>query len=170
MRLPATALPRRFLKPGEMMLCREPCQVTTVLGPCVAVTFFSARLKLAAICHAMLPSPRGGCTEPCFPEPQWKYVSIVLPELMHWFLPPGSGSDVEVKIFGGAHLLQARGASPSTTKASVGSANVALARELLAVAGFVLCASDTGGTIGRKVVFDTQSGAVHVKCLRKFLN
>ena len=45
------------LKPGELLICREPHEVTTVLGSCVSITMFNARLGLAAICHAMLPSP-----------------------------------------------------------------------------------------------------------------
>lgn len=137
--------------------------VTTVLGPCVAVTFFSARLKRGAICHAMLPEPRSNGRSDFWETPE-KYVSCAVEKLIQSFQGSAAASDVEVKIFGGAHLLPGRGKTKST---SVGAANVALARELLAAAGYTITASDTGGTFGRKVVFNTQSGSVHVKRLNR---
>ena len=165
-RLPTTDLPQRYLQPGDLLICREPCVVTTVLGSCIAVTFFSARLKLAAICHAMLPFPLPGHSESSIPRQlPWKYVSGALPELMRCFLPSGPRSDVEVKIIGGARVLQTTAAA--SARESVGSANIACARRLLSEAGFAICARDVGGTMGRKVVFDTRSGDVHVKCLRQ---
>jgi chemotaxis protein CheD len=162
-RLPAADLPKRYLKPGDLMICREPCEVTTVLGSCVAVTFFSARLKLAAICHAMLPAPRRAGDRVDFWANRWKYVSAAVAELIGCFQRAGPPGDVEVKIFGGAHLLQSGAAVEPT--ASVGSANVAFAHQLLAAAGYAILAADVGGTIGRKLVFNTLSGAVHVKRL-----
>ena len=157
-------LPRLYLTPGDLMICREPCEVTTVLGSCVAVTFFSARLRLAAICHAMLPVPFCGNASSDFWEQRWKYVSYALDELIRHFLPTeNSASDVEVKIFGGAHLLPPR--DRLNSDGSIGSANVALARRLLAEAGFAIRACDVGGIAGRKVIFDTRSGAVHSRRL-----
>ena len=157
-------VPQKFLKAGEVIVSRVPCEITTVLGPCVAITFFSASAKLAAICHAMLPTPNGRET-PADGDPlRWKYVCDAVPELARPFkaagLPP---SQVEVKLFGGAHLLPS--SNCGRQRLGVGSANVALARRLVAEAGFKICAADAGGNAGRKLVFDTESGIVHVKSL-----
>jgi chemotaxis protein CheD len=153
---------QQFLKAGEVVVSRIPCEITTVLGPCVAITFFHAASKLAAICHAMLPTPNGRATPKDGDPLRWKYVCHAVPELVRPFMTAGlRPSEVEVKIFGGAHLLP----SPScgSKSISVGSANVVLARRLVAENGFRISAADVGGNAGRKLVFDTESGIVHIK-------
>ena len=166
-KLPRTDLPRRYLKAGDLMICRTACEVTTVLGSCVAVTFFSAQLGLGGICHAMLPAPRHGDDDTALRgEGRWKYVSCALKELIECFAQPGvQPSAVEVKIFGGGHLIAPT--SNGEGGANVGANNVALARRMLADAGFAISAGDVGGPHGRKVVFNTQTGDVHMKLLHR---
>ncbi len=164
--LPRSDLPRRYLTAGDLMICRTACEVTTVLGSCVAVTFFSAELGLGGICHAMLPEPRAteDAEEASGPE-RWKYVCFAVDELERCFESPGlPRSAVEVKLFGGARLQE--GEWVAGRWGHVGAANVAVARALLEDAGFVVRAYDVGGTRGRKVVFNTRTGEVHVKLLK----
>jgi chemotaxis protein CheD len=49
---------------------------------------------------------------------------------------------------------------------SVGERNIALAREVLGREAIPIQAMDVGGTNGRKIVFDTASGAVLMYRLR----
>ena len=44
-----------YLHPGESYLARKPAIIRTILGSCVGVTFWSARLGVGALCHALLP-------------------------------------------------------------------------------------------------------------------
>jgi hypothetical protein len=44
-----------YLHPGQMCCCERPSRVETVLGSCVAVTMWNARLQIGCICHAVLP-------------------------------------------------------------------------------------------------------------------
>jgi chemotaxis protein CheD len=157
------SVPQQYLKAGEVIVSRVACEITTVLGPCVAITFFSAKAGLAAICHAMLPEPNGREPPPDGDPLRWKYVCHAIPELARPFKAAGlRPSQVEVKLFGGAHLLL--GPACGGSRLAVGSANAALARRLIAEAGFTISAADVGGAAGRKLVFETQSGVVHVKC------
>ncbi|MGA2108628.1 MAG: hypothetical protein ABSH25_13400 [Syntrophorhabdales bacterium] len=48
-----------FLKPGEIYVGEEPAEISTILGSCVSVTMFSKRVRVGAICHALLPSRAG---------------------------------------------------------------------------------------------------------------
>ena len=165
-RLPRSELPRRYLTAGDLLICRSACEVTTVLGSCVALTFFSAQLQLGGICHAMLPEPRSpeAFEEGGGPE-RWKYVCYAVEERVQCFSPHGLvPAGVEVKLFGGARLQD--GEWVPGRWGNVGAANVALARALLDEAGFSVCAFDVGGSHGRKVVFNTQTGEVHVKLLK----
>ena len=55
------------MQPGESYLAREPTIIRTILGSCVGVTFWSARLGVGALCHAQLPrcpkKPPAGLTQ-----------------------------------------------------------------------------------------------------------
>lgn len=162
---PRSAVARRYLRAGQLLISWSPCEITTVLGSCVAVTFFCAPLGLGGVCHALLPGLRHGDSAADLPRPErWRYVECAVPELIDCFCPPGVRSNrVEVKLFGGSQLLTPRGSEPSAT--SVGAGNVAAARRLLAAAGLTIAAEDVGGDRGRKVIFNTATGDVRVKLL-----
>ena len=51
----ALILPDLDLQPGELYLARKPAILRTILGSCVGVTFWSARLGAGALCHGVLP-------------------------------------------------------------------------------------------------------------------
>ena len=48
-------LPEVYLQPGESYLARKPAIIRTILGSCVGVTFWCARLGVGALRHAQLP-------------------------------------------------------------------------------------------------------------------
>ena len=148
-------LPQTYLKPGELRVVKEPGIVVTVLGSCVAVTFFNARLRVAAICHAMLPRPKHGgpVTE------RFKYLSEAVPHMAAQFRQLGlSPLEVDVKLFGGGNVIGSKdGDHPERW---LGNVNVRTARELLAAEGFAIRAANVGGDRGRKILFDTATGEV----------
>jgi chemotaxis protein CheD len=148
-----------------MLVVTNPSEITTILGPCIAVTFWCARSRVGAICHAMLPSDNPGFDSSAGSHP-WKYVSTVIPEMWRRFLRKGgNAADLEVKLFGGANLLR-NAEDPSATR--IGPQNAELAQQLLAERGLCILASDIGGRKGRKLIFNTQTGAVRIKRLPNF--
>ncbi len=156
-------LPQVHLKPGELIICQEPNLIVTVLGSCVSVTMFNRRTRIAAICHAMLPDPKssGAADEEAS---RYRYVSEVLPEMCSHFGQAGlSAEQVEVKLFGGGNVISMAEESPS--ERWIGSANVRRAREILRHAGYSIRASNVGGTNGRKILFNTDTGEVMHKHL-----
>ena len=174
----APELPQIHLKPGELLVTREPCIVVTVLGSCLAVTMFNARLQLAAICHAMLPQPRRSSTSGGFdtspaigqrndPEqPPFKYLSEVIPVMVAKFAAAGlNPGEVDVKIFGGGNVISPNQGMPSSRW--LGNVNVETARSLLEQARFQIKASNVGGRRGRKILFNTQTGEVLHKHLAR---
>lgn len=147
------------LAPGELLVCREPCQVVTVLGSCLSITMFSPRFTLAAICHAMLPVPgRFNEVGEKAGQRQFKYVSVAVPAMLHAFTQAGvCPAELEVKMFGGANVL---GNSAPGSRHGVGDANIHVARRVLQQEGLTLKASNVGGKLGRKIVFNTFTGKV----------
>ena len=167
MKLLAPEIAQIHLKPGELVVCREPRIVITVLGSCVAVTMFHARLRLAAICHAMLPEQRSDDTA-VIELGRFRYVNQVVPIMCGYYQDVGAKpGEVEVKLFGGGNVINIA-AEPSSDR-WIGSANVRMARELLRRNGFTIHASNVDGSHGRKILFNTGTGEVLHKHLDRRL-
>jgi chemotaxis protein CheD len=146
-----------YLKPGEVVVAREPVLVSTVLGSCVAVTMFSPGSGVGAICHAMLPDNAGR-------DKDLRYVDTALRHIYREVTSYGAGRDLVVKLFGGARVLDVGDSgSPSRT---VGEQNVARALEILEVLGLKINSADIGGFVGRKLYFCTRNGDVYLRRMR----
>lgn len=146
-----------YLKPGEVLVTRTPVLVSTVLGSCVAVTIFSEARSFGAICHAMLPENTGR-------ESDLRYVDTALQHIYEKILKYGVGSDLEVKLFGGAQVLKV--GDYNSAKLTIGEQNVLKAEALLKYFGLNISARDTGGMQGRKLFFCTRSGTVYLRRMR----
>jgi chemotaxis protein CheD len=152
-----------FLKPGEMVMTAEPTVVTTLLGSCVAVTMFSPRHRLGAICHALLPTCRSHhCTQ--WETESGKYVECAIRSMLEGFVARGvAKSEIEVKLFGGSEMFDiAEGKHQS-----VGRQNAQMALSMLEGEPVRLVKQDLGGQRGRKIIFHTATGEVFLKRLRK---
>ncbi len=147
-----------FLKPGEMLLAKEPTIATTVLGSCVSITLFHQKTKMGAICHAVLPT--GDINDP------GKYVDQAVSHMVNHFgtlkIRP---VELVAKLFGGADMFHME--DPTRRNRTVGTQNVSTAIRCLRDVGLVAVASDTGGQRGRKLVFYTYTGEVFIKKVRK---
>jgi chemotaxis protein CheD len=154
-------LPQLYLRPGEMVLAREPTILTTILGSCVAATFWSSRLCIGALCHAMLPrSPTPCCFDASKAElaNARRYVDFCIRDLARQFDSLGvPRKEVVVKLFGGADVMNV---GTDDLRPTVGRLNCEAAIETLREEQFELAASDLGKTFGRKIRFNTASGHV----------
>lgn len=156
----ALVLPDLNLQPGELYLARGPAILRTILGSCVGITFWSARLGAGALCHCILPRyPQRKGSARVSPEDGYRYVDFSIRYLAEQFDTLGaSRREVEVKVFGGADVLtvtSGRGGRPT-----VGAQNCRAAEEVLAEEGFTVAAADLGGVRGRRIHFHTGTGEV----------
>ncbi len=155
---------RVHLSPGEILITREPAEVATVLGSCVAVTMFHRESLLSAMCHVMLAQPRP--TEHLREDDalRFRYASHAMPQMIVAYRRAGvSLQAVEVKLFGGANVINRVPAARPVD--GIGAANLAAVRLLLERAKLGLTAENTGGHHGRKIIFNTETGAVLLKRL-----
>lgn len=146
-----------YLKPGEVVVAQDPVLVSTVLGSCIAVTLFSPATGAGAICHAMLPDNAGRAED-------LRYVDTAVLHIFSQLKRAGTVSDLVVKLFGGARVLNVRESQPSAL--SVGEQNVSRAMEILDSLGLKITSSDTGGVVGRKLFFCTRSGDVYLRRMK----
>lgn len=145
---------KHFLLPATIFAEPQPYLVDTILGSCVAVCLFDPHLHFGGMNHYMLPLWNGnGLASP-------KYGNIAIEKLVEKMLRAGSvKSQLVAKIFGGANQMN--------TAMNVGERNVEIAREELRRFGIPIVAESIGGTVGRKIRFDTGSGQVLMKMLNK---
>lgn len=150
---------RIYLKPGELYAAESPAVVSTVLGSCIAVTFFSPRTGTGSICHALLPRNPASHEVATF-----RYVDSSILHMLQRFDVMGiNRGEMEVKVLGGADVLEGlSGASLSIGRQNIEAAFRIIEHERLSVA-----VTDVGGSIGRKICFCTHTGRVLLKRLKR---
>jgi chemotaxis protein CheD len=149
-----------FLKPGELYLGKRPVVISTILGSCLSITMFNVRLGVGGICHALLPN-----VSELKKENEFRYVDSSVSYMLNEFEKMGiKKNEIEVKVFGGASIIDA------TYKKSVGQANVEAALNIIRDKELQVLAYDFGGTLGRKIIFNTQTGCVLLKKIERMQN
>ncbi|MCW7752770.1 chemotaxis protein CheD [Desulfobotulus sp. H1] len=140
-------LPGYLLQPGFLFIPDEGTVISTVLGSCVAVALFDRKNQKGGMNHFLYPQA---------PDPSRAttlYGNVSTAALIHCFIKSHSQKvDLEAMIFGGA-------SPPSIPEAqAIAKNNISTALALLQKAEIPISVNDTGGTKGRKIIFDTLSG------------
>jgi len=155
----AVILPDLDLQPGELYLARKPAILRTILGSCVGVTFWSARLGAGALCHGVLPRCPPGQLLAIDSAENKRYVDFSIRYLARQFDKLGAfRHELEVKVFGGADVLPIPGTR--LDRPTVGALNCVVAAEILSEEGLTVSAADTRGVRGRRIHFHTGTGEV----------
>jgi chemotaxis protein CheD len=157
-------LPDIYLQPGEVCLARRPAIIRTILGSCVGVTFWCARLSTGALCHALLPRPPKNAANGLTLEEGYRYVDFAVRDLARQFETIGAlRQEVEVKLFGGADVLPL--SATGSSRPTVGRQNCEAAIVVVRDEGFNVIASSLGGNCGRSIHFHTGTGEVRLRWL-----
>lgn len=138
-----------YLFPGTIFVNKERHLVTTVLGSCVAVCIWHPGSEIGGINHYLLPLWNGEG----LPTP--KYGNIAIVRLIEKVRGLAGRGELIAKVFGGASMW-----SRSEGALAVGERNVELALRTLEEEKVKIVSQDVYGEMGRKVIFDTQSGSV----------
>ena len=151
---------------GECFLSKDPTLVCTVLGSCVAVSFFLPTVRLGGIFHALLPDSSAHDSEHIVKQP-CRFVNHSIQNILSAVERHGGRrKDIQIKVFGGAQLFGFTNGK-SSSSCSVGRKNVQMAIMELERAGLRVMASDVGGSVGRKLYFLSHTGEVWVKRIKR---
>lgn len=135
---------------------------TTGLGSCVGLTLYDPHLKLAGMAHVMLPSSdiaREGQLNLA------KYADTALPELFERMLKLGAERRrLVAKMAGGAQMFAFAGSGDTMR---IGPRNVESCKEMLVDLGIPLLAEDTGGSYGRTIELDCETGVLNIRSVQK---
>jgi len=153
---PAGSLQAAYLHAGHILVSRDPCRVTTVLGSCVAVGIWDPATGVGGLNHFLLPERlANGAVSP-------RFGNVAVGALIDGVVAAGGHRQrLQAKLFGGACVLRAfqKGGW------HLGSKNVEVARRMLREEGLPIAAEDVEGTRGRKLIFQTHDGAAWVRSL-----
>ncbi len=143
-----------YLHPGEWFW-GDNAHIRTVLGSCVAVSFWHARTHVGGLCHYLLPERPRPAASDVPPDP--RYGPDVVGMMAAKARQLGPPESFTVKVFGGGSISQ----GPTGTR--VGERNVEVATSELKRLGYTVAAIDVGGPLSRHLVFDLASGDVWLK-------
>lgn len=144
--MPVSRSSTYYVEPGYIYFSRTATQLRTVVGSCVAVCLWDERHRYGGMNHFLLP----GVSEP--DRATARFGNVAVAALVHIMEEAGSRREnIVAQILGG-------GVPAGAVKPSLGERNVLAAREALFRKQIRVISEDTGGSVGRKIVFDTGSG------------
>jgi len=151
------SIPTHFLYPSNLFAEKKQHMVTTILGSCVAICLYNEKLKYGGINHYMLPLwNNNGLSTP-------RFGNIANQKLLEKMLRLGSHKNhLVAKVFGGANQM--------SSAMDIGGRNIEIALSFLEENKIKLVGKSVGGSVGRKIMFDTNSGSVLMKYVQKSIN
>jgi len=146
-----------FLYPAALFASNEPYYINTILGSCVAVCLFDNICKMGGMAHYMLPLwNANGLASP-------KYGNIAIDRLIEKLESYGSKKyNIKAKIFGGGEVIDTK-----STYFNIGKRNIEVAQKILGDYNIPIIGSSTGGKQGRKIIFNTFTGEVRHRYVKR---
>lgn len=146
-----------MLGPGEFYFGGGRVRINTLLGSCVAITLWQPTLLIGGMCHFLLPGDHAqqGLALGYYAEGA---VKLFLQAIKTTATRP---REYEVKVFGGGNMFNSMAGKISVTNVSKSNIDAALCA--LNKKGFVIKASDVGGSCYRKIYMELWTGDVWVK-------
>lgn len=145
---------------ADLHVAKAPDTITTIgLGSCVGVTIYDPSTQVGGLVHVLLP--KCDIVPPSNPA---KYADTGIPELIRRMLARGAKrSSMVAKMAGGADMFSALGSKSDIFM--IGQRNVEMCVNVLKKEGIKLTRRDTGGTYGRTIELNTESGQLRIKTI-----
>lgn len=146
---------------AELKVASAPGKLITLgLGSCVAVCGYDPALKIAGMVHVMLPTNLGkGDFNPA------KFGDTAVPLLLEEMERLGAYRPrIWVKIAGGARMFSF---SSDDSATNIGLRNVLAIEDACRNLGITIAAQSVGGTMGRSVFMDIETGDIEVRTINR---
>ncbi|MGM0444472.1 MAG: chemotaxis protein CheD [Fibrobacterota bacterium] len=136
-----------FVPVGHCCVPRSPLCLKAVTASGIVITVFEHKKGIGGLCHFSHPYRRGANSSPHFAAPA---VYTLIRKIEEF---GGRKRYMDVSLYGGAENRNA-----PRYKRGLSRDNVAVAQELLDKFGIFERSVDTGGTYGRKILFNSWNG------------
>lgn len=146
----------KYLKQGELAVVSGDTKVFTILGSCVAVVLWDEHTKIGGANHFLLPNWNNKGA------PDVRYGDVAVTELHDKTILSGAVKRrLVAKVYGGASMLKLDNAS-----FNIGQRNIEIALQKLKELNIPVVEEITGGNLGRKILFDPQTGDVKLDYIK----
>ncbi len=150
-----------FLSPGDYFVGDARHQVRTLLGSCVSITLWHARLRVGAMSHFLLA--RSSEQDGAAARVDGRYGNDALRLMLAGLERAGvPRSGCSATIIGGGNMFAPQ---PGSDTVAIGRSNGLAARQLLQQAGIPIAYENLFGDGHRQLCFDIASGTVRVRQL-----
>lgn len=148
---------KKFIHVGEIYIGVKPTEISTVLGSCIAVCLYDKQEQIGGVNHYLVPLwNENGLQSP-------KYGNISIPRLIESMLNVGcSIKNMEAKIFGGGNVIDVK-----QEDMMIGRKNIIIAKELLRENNIPITAQDVGGSRGRRILMQSDTGKIFLKYIQE---
>ena len=135
-------------QPGEMLV--------TILGSCVAACIRDPITRVGGMNHFLLPAADEVNLRRA--SDAARYGAFAMEQLINGILKCGGRKErLEIKIFGGAHVIQ--------SSDMIGERNITFVQQFLKAEGLTAASADVGGTTPRRVNYYPETGRVMLRRL-----
>lgn len=142
---------RKIIEPGGLYFGDDEDVIYTLLGSCVAVTLWHPVIKLAGMCHAILPNADKN-------EDHNRYADCAIRKFIREIAKIKTfASDYEVGVYGGGNMFPHITSNKQTV---VGDRNVEEVVKLLKNNNFHIKFKDVGGETARKLTLFRETGEI----------
>ena len=150
--------PKKYIVfPGQIIISTAPALISTILGSCVSVCLWDKAKHMGGMNHYLLPGD--AMDDARNANRGMSSTKMLIRSLINRNV---CVEDLEAKIFGGCNSLY-----QENDLYRVGERNVEMAIQVLSEFDIPLKARHTGGSNGRKIVFNTLTGKVRMRLLQK---
>lgn len=138
---------------GQIVAARPPNSLSSVLGSCVGVALYHPRSKLGILAHVVLPDSAGR------EGPPGKFADTAIAAMVKQFAQDGvSANALVARIAGGANMF-----GSANGPLQIGELNIQAVQKLLEAAKIRLLGQHLGGTKGRRIFFNCETGSVTIE-------
>lgn len=147
---------RATIQIGGVRASREPLELDTVLGSCIAACLYDPVAQIGGMNHFMLPD---GLDSENPPSTRYgvNAMELLIAQIMKL---GGNRKRFQAKVFGGGHVLKIR-----ENLNGVPQRNIDFVHTFLETERISLVNADVGGYQARRVLFHTDTGKAYVKLL-----
>ena len=147
---------------ADLAIAKAPdCLETLALGSCVAIVLYDPVVKIGGLAHAMLPDIHFASINAR--DRVHKFVNTAIEVLVDQMVRHGvSIATIRAKLVGGANMFPGISANDVM---HIGERNVQAARAQLVTLNIRIVAEQTGGSLGRSIHLDTQTGKLTMRTI-----
>jgi chemotaxis protein CheD len=143
---------------AEIGILQHRGVLRALLGSCVGVVLYERSKKLLGLAHVVMPDSLGKS------HPPGKYADTAVPEMIRRLHREGNSQRLALsaKLFGGANMF----ANVTLgNRQTIGDQNLVAVEQALAGNNIPVLARHLGGTCGRRIIANAETGIVEIHCV-----